>query len=98
MARSVWLLGAAVVLIAAPLVIPSLKGEFKGSDDQGTEAILALNPDYKPWAHSLWTPPSPEIESLLFSLQAALGAGFIGYMIGRRHGAAQSRVSPHVSG
>ncbi|NLN22191.1 MAG: cobalt ABC transporter substrate-binding protein CbiN, partial [Syntrophomonadaceae bacterium] len=29
-----------------------------------------------------WEPPSGEIESLLFALQAAIGAGFIGYYLG----------------
>ena len=32
--------------------------------------------------NSIWEPPSGEIESLLFALQAAIGAGFIGYFIG----------------
>ena len=31
----------------------------------------------------IWEPPSGEIESLFFSLQAALGALVIGYAIGR---------------
>jgi cobalt/nickel transport protein len=39
----------------------------------------------------VWKPPSPEIESLLFALQAALGAGVIGYVVGRIHGAARER-------
>ncbi|MBB4196860.1 cobalt ABC transporter substrate-binding protein CbiN [Rhodoblastus sphagnicola] len=82
--RTTLLLAATVVLIAAPLVVPGLGGDFKGSDDKGTEAISELAPGYKPWFKSLWTPPSDEVESLLFSLQAALGAGFLGYVIGRR--------------
>jgi cobalt/nickel transport protein len=84
MNRSIWLIGATVALIAAPLLIPGLQGEFKGSDDLGTKAIVAAQPGYQPWAQPLWTPPSKEIESLLFALQAALGAGFLGYVIGRR--------------
>jgi len=38
--------------------------------------------DYKPWFSPLWEPPSGEIETLLFSLQAAIGAGIIGYIAG----------------
>lgn len=83
--RSAVLLAAAAAIIAAPLVIPGLKGEFRGSDDLGTEAILAARPGYEPWFQPLWKPPSNEIESLLFALQAALGAGILGYVIGRRH-------------
>jgi cobalt/nickel transport protein len=82
--RSVWLLAAAVAIVAAPLVVPGLGGEFKGSDDLGTQAIEEAAPGYKPWFQPLWKPPSDEVESLLFSLQAALGAGFLGYVIGRR--------------
>jgi len=91
--RSLWLLGAAVAIIAAPLVIPGLGGEFKGSDDIGTDAITAARPGYQPWFQPLWKPPSDEIESLLFSLQAAIGAGFIGYMIGRRQGSKSPDVA-----
>jgi cobalt/nickel transport protein len=83
--RSVLLLVAAAAIVAAPLVIPGLKGEFKGADDLGTEAILESRPDYKPWFAPLWKPPSDEVETMLFALQAALGAGVLGYVIGRRH-------------
>ena len=48
------------------------------------DAITAARPGYKPWFQPLWKPPSDEVESLLFSLQAAIGAGFLGYVIGRR--------------
>jgi cobalt/nickel transport protein len=82
--RSFWMLAATAAIVAAPLVIPGLKGEFKGSDDLGTDAITQARPDYKPWFQPLWKPPSDEIESMLFSLQAAIGAGFLGYVIGRR--------------
>jgi cobalt/nickel transport protein len=92
--RSWWLIAATVAIVAAPLVIPGLGGEFKGSDDEGTDAIMASRPDYQPWFQPLWKPPSDEVESLLFALQAALGAGFLGYMIGRR----QSSQCGDVSG
>ncbi len=83
--RSIWLVGAAAAIVAAPLVIPGLRGEFKGSDDLATGAINEAQPGYQPWFQPLWKPPSDEVESLLFSLQAALGAGILGYVIGRRH-------------
>ena len=82
--RSVWLLAATVAIVVAPLVLPGLGGEFKGSDDLGTQAIQQAAPGYQPWFQPLWKPPSDEIESLLFTVQAALGAGFLGYVIGRR--------------
>ena len=46
-----------------------------------------------PWAHSIWTPPSGEIESLLFALQAAFGAIIIGYFLGYYRGLAKGKVA-----
>ena len=60
--------------------------DFSGTDDKASQAIIELNQDYKPWFQPLWHPPSKEIENLLFSLQAAIGAGFIGYYIGLSKG------------
>jgi|NGEPerStandDraft_9_1074522.scaffolds.fasta_scaffold182399_1 cobalt/nickel transport protein len=54
---------------------------WSGSDSAAVSKIGEIN-DYKPWFSPLWTPPSSEIETLLFSLQAAIGAGIIGYIIG----------------
>ena len=82
--RNLALLGLAAGIAVVPLLIGT--GAFKGSDDQGTNAIVSLAPAYQPWFQPLWTPPSPEVESLLFSLQAALGAGLIGYYLGLRRG------------
>ncbi|MBB4199874.1 cobalt ABC transporter substrate-binding protein CbiN [Rhodoblastus sphagnicola] len=84
--RSLWLVVAALAIIAAPLVIPGLGGEFKGADDRGSEAISDARPGYKPWFEPLWKPPSGEVETGLFALQAAIGAGLVGYVIGRRAG------------
>lgn len=71
-----------VVLIAAiPLVF--VKGEYGGSDGQAERVITEINEDYTPWAHPLIEPASGEIESLLFALQAAIGAGIIGFGFGR---------------
>ncbi len=85
------LLVLVVVLAAIPLLmikkpVPGPDGKeveiFTGSDDQAKNAIGTIDPSYKPWAKSLMEPPSGEVESLLFALQAALGAGFIGYWYG----------------
>jgi len=83
--RTMWVL---LLIVAALMVGPLVfvKGDFTGSDDQGSAAVAASRPGFKPWAHPVWTPPSPEIESLLFASQAAFGAGIIGYVIGRAHG------------
>ncbi len=55
---------------------------FGGADGQAEEMITQIAPDYKAWAEPLIEPASGEIESMLFALQAAIGAGFIGYYLG----------------
>ncbi len=74
---------AVVVLFAAPLIIfPA--AEFSGADSSAEQAIS--DQGYKPWFSPIWTPPSSEIETLLFSVQAAIGAIIIGYFIGYERG------------
>lgn len=74
-----------VALVAVPLIWKA-GAEFGGADDQVKDVVAEINPDYKPWFNALWTPPSAEVESFLFALQAAIGAGFIGYWIGFQRG------------
>lgn len=77
-----WILLIAVVcLIVIPFLFYS-QSEFSGTDGQATEVIQSLAPDYQPWAENIWAPPGGEMESLLFALQAAIGAGALGYFIG----------------
>lgn len=96
MTRINWLLLGLVLIIATlPLLLPisgDLDEPFAGADGQAQAAIVAAHPQYQPWIEPLWEPPSGEIESLLFALQAALGAGLLGYYLGLRRGqAAASR-------
>jgi cobalt/nickel transport protein len=79
------LLLGVILMVIIPLVF--IQGEFGGTDDAGSAAVLGAVPGYKPWFEPIWKPPSPEIESLLFAVQAAFGAGIIGYVLGRIHGA-----------
>lgn len=81
------LLAATVLLVLAPMAL-KLPGKYEGADSQAEEAISATG--YEPWFEPLWEPPSGEIESLLFAVQAALGAGVLGYVIGRLHNRGQS--------
>ncbi|MDK2789702.1 MAG: cobalt/nickel transport protein [Methanothermococcus sp.] len=75
-----------IILTIAPLVMYSGLGEdegyFGGADGAAEDAITELNPNYEPWFSPIWEPPSGEIESLLFALQAAIGAIIIGYFAG----------------
>lgn len=74
-----------LVLCAAIAVIPLITihdSEFGGADGAAEEAITEIDPDYEPWAESIIELPGGETESLLFCLQAALGAAVIGYGFG----------------
>lgn len=106
--QNLTLIIAVVALAVFPLVTieapaPGPDGEqveiFTGADGQAEGVIQELAPDYKPWFSSVLEPPSGEIESLLFSLQAALGAGIIGYYLGfcrgRSRGTDQAGGSSH---
>ncbi len=71
-----------IVLAVLPLVM--LKdAEFSGADGLAETAITEINPDYTPWFSSIYEPESGEIESLLFAVQAAIGAGVVGFVLGR---------------
>ncbi|MGM0472258.1 MAG: energy-coupling factor ABC transporter substrate-binding protein [Bacillota bacterium] len=79
--QNIIILTLVAVIIITPLLIQS-GAEFGGADGQAEGIINRLNADYQPWADYLWTPPSGEIESLLFALQAAIGALILGYYFG----------------
>ncbi|RPH34878.1 energy-coupling factor ABC transporter substrate-binding protein [bacterium] len=57
---------------------------WSGADSSAAEMIEASG--YEPWFSPLWEPPSGEIESLFFCLQAAGGALVIGYFFGYHRG------------
>jgi cobalt/nickel transport protein len=82
-----------VVLAVIPLLI-SKDGEFGGSDDQAEAAITEIDANYKPWFSPIWEPPSGEIESLLFALQAAIGTGVVCYYFGYLKGKSK-KVDKH---
>ena len=84
--RSLLLLALAAAIVVAPMVLPGIEGAFTGTDDVAGQAIEAARPGYTRWTEPLWSPPSKEVESTLFALQAAFGAGILGYVLGRRHG------------
>lgn len=80
-AKNGLLLVIVAVLSFGPLFM-TRGAEFAGADAQASEAISTLNPNYQPWFNSIWTPPSGEVESFLFALQAAIGSGFVFYYLG----------------
>ena len=92
MKRTNWLLIAAVLLLTVvplwlvPRPAAGPDGQpveiFAGADGLAQSAIGEIAPDYQPWFAPLLEPASGEIASLLFALQAAIGAGIIGYWLG----------------
>ncbi len=90
--KNILLITVLIVMLAVPLF--TLKdAAFEGADGQAEEVISEIDPDYEPWFSPLIEPASGEIESLLFAVQAALGAGFIGYF----YGFVKGKRSEHAS-
>jgi cobalt/nickel transport protein len=88
-----------LVLFIAAFAYTSSTGnhEWSGADDKPEAVIDDLTGgSYQPWAESIWTPPSGEIESLLFALQAAFGSIIIGYFLGYYRGLAKARSALHA--
>lgn len=85
LAKNLILLVIVAVITITPLIIQS-GAEFGGADNQAEEVIFEIKPEYEPWFESIWEPPSGEIESLLFALQAAIGSGFVCYYLGYSRG------------
>ncbi|MFJ8544373.1 energy-coupling factor ABC transporter substrate-binding protein [Streptomyces sp. NPDC093586] len=89
---NVLLLAVVAALAVLPLVLglgDHKKEPFAGADAEAETAITEIQPDYKPWFSPLYEPPSGEIESALFAVQAALGAGVLAYYFGLRRGRRQ---------
>lgn len=82
------LLAAAAVIFVLCLTNGALSGSggveesFVGTDTTAVTSIEDAHPDYEPWFSQLFAPPSSEVESGLFTLQAAVGAGIFGYALG----------------
>ncbi|MPM09945.1 Cobalt transport protein CbiN [bioreactor metagenome] len=91
--KNILMFALVIILIVSPLLI--LKdAEFGGADGQAEEVIAEINPDYEPWFSPIIEPASGEIESLLFSIQAAIGAGVIGYFLG--YGKGKKATTSHM--
>lgn len=91
-----WNNGLLLLAVIGLMVFPLMTikdSKFGGSDGQAEEVINQLHPQYKPWFEPILEPPGGETESLLFALQAAFGAGIIGYGIGWYRGRSQPNSS-----
>lgn len=99
MSRNARINGLLLLAVAALAVLPLVLGlgdhkeePFTGADGEAETAITEIDPDYEPWFSPLYEPPSGEIESALFALQAAIGAGVLAYYFGLRRGRRQGEA------
>lgn len=93
--KNMIILTVVVLLAFVPLYI-ARDAEFEGADGLASDQIIALNADYTPWFESFWEPPSGEVESFLFALQAAIGSGFVFFYIGYSMGKHRAKKSDHA--
>ncbi|MCQ2078485.1 MAG: energy-coupling factor ABC transporter substrate-binding protein [archaeon] len=74
----------AIIAVLCIGTLATVNGDFGGSDDAGGEVVEEYG--YTPWTEDLFATIGFEMpgetESLLFALQAAIGAVIIGYFIG----------------
>ena len=98
-AKNLALLALAALVFGIALVLGTRAGgEFGGTDAAATQEIEKSDHAYVPWFKPLWTQPGGEVESGLFAMQAALGAGVVGFVLGtfrerHRHTRAASAAS-----
>lgn len=87
---TITLIALAVVIAAFPMFFhfgSSDSEEPFGGTDAGAETIVEEHdPGYEQWFHPLAGELPGEVESGLFALQAALGAGVLGFALGNYRG------------
>lgn len=90
---------AAAAVFGVALMIGTSHGDFVGTDSQANDEITQSDPGYEPWFSRSWTQPGGEVESGLFALQAALGAGVLGFALGSLRERRRSSVAlVHLDG
>jgi cobalt/nickel transport protein len=86
MSRKLELIVFVLLLIFAAqffYISSTTNADYSGADDKPEGVINDITGGtYKRIMNPVWEPPSGEIESLLFALQAAIGAGILGYFFG----------------
>lgn len=88
-----WVTPVLLALLAALLVLSFVLAPRPATDDEepfgGTDAAVTImleDAGAEPWFDPVFELGSGELESGLFALQAALGAGVLGYALGNLRG------------
>ncbi len=85
---TLFVLTFAVQYFARPGADPERGPDWAGTDESVTGIIEGTG--YTPWISPVWEPPSGEIETFLFTVQAAAGALVVGYFFGYYRGMKRS--------
>jgi len=85
--KTIYIAGFAIIALLVIAVLAygaSQDWEFGGADDGAEGVVEEVDPDYEPWWNGIFGDYElpGETESMLFALQAAIGAIIIGYFIG----------------
>lgn len=98
MRKGTWVNTLLVVALVALFVLSfALAPRPAGEDEEafgGTDSVVTTmleDAGTEPWFNPIFEPGSGEIESGLFALQAALGAGALGFVLGNLRGRATRR-------
>lgn len=83
------LIAVLLTLFLIPIVVLP-NADFGGADDAAGQIITDMG--YVPWFDSLWSLPEG-LESVMFAVQAIIGASIIAYIVGYERGKRQSKAS-----
>ncbi len=91
-------IGILIIFIAAFAYVSSSQNHDWGGADGKVENVISelTGGTYHPWAQPVYSPPSTEVESLLFALQAAIGSLIIGYFLGYYRAVAKMKGAKSV--
>lgn len=94
-----WLLIVlAVVILALPMSLgigKDAEEPYAGTDSSAETLVEEEHQGYEAWFEPLIGELPGEVESGLFALQAALGAGLLGYVLGNYRGRQRTQDQSH---
>ena len=86
------ILGAVLAIVIAVAMLANAAVGLLGTDDQGSQLIQEIDPDYQPWFSSFFVPSEGQ-EVMLFALQALIGLTILAYFIWHLRGKRSARKS-----